>query len=66
MKIPAGLILNEKNCELLECAPICMSTLVSIKDGFFTQGDLSNLMPDEIDALKQSAKILEAHTLTTK
>ena len=63
MSIPAGLILNESNCNLLNCEPICLSTVVSIKDGEFTQGDLSTLPPDEIEALRNGAKILQEHTL---
>lgn len=65
MQIPAGLILNKKNCDLLECAPICLSTLVTIKDGKFTQSDLSNLTTEEIAELKKSANILQEHTLLT-
>lgn len=63
MQIPAGLILNEQNCALLGCKPICLSTLVTIKDGCFTQGDLSTLTASEIEELKNSAHILEQHTL---
>jgi L-lactate dehydrogenase len=66
MAIPAGLILNEKNCSVLNCEPICLSTLVTIEGGEFTQGDLSQLPSDEISALQQGAKILEEHTLSKK
>ncbi len=63
MTIPAGLILNKKNCELLGCEPICLSTLVTISDGVFSQGDLSQLNESEIAELKESARIVQTHTL---
>ncbi len=63
MTIPAGLILNKKNSALLSCDTICLSTLVSIKDGNFTQGDLSSLPSEELEELKKGAKILQEHTL---
>jgi len=63
MTIPAGLILNEKNCNLLSCQPICMSTLVTISGGSFQQSDLSHLATDEMEALRKSAAILQEHTL---
>ena len=63
MTIPAGLILNEANCTLLACEPICLSTQVSIRDGEFTQSDLSFLSASEIAELKNSAQIVQQHTL---
>lgn len=63
MTIPAGLILNQKNCSLLACEPICLSTLVTIKDGHFTQSNLVDLPADEIAALKESAQIVQEHSL---
>ena len=63
MTLPAGLILNEENCKLLTCEPICMSTLVTISGGIFQQSDLSTLALDEIEALKKGAAILQEHTI---
>lgn len=63
MTIPAGLILNKANYTLLNCEPICLSTLVTIKDGAFSQSNLSQLPADEIEALKKGAQILQQHTL---
>ena len=63
MTIPAGLILNESNCALLDCEPICLSSLVTIKDGAFAQSDLSALSESEIANLKSSAQIVQQHTL---
>ncbi len=63
MQLPAGLILNKKNHDLLDCEPICLSTLVTIKDGLFKQSDLSILPQEEIDELKKGAQILQEHTL---
>ena len=62
MTIPAGLILDKKNSNLLECEAICLSTLVNIKDGAFTQSDLSSLPIEEIEELKKGAQILQQHT----
>lgn len=63
MTIPAGLILNAENCKLLACDSICLSTLVTIKDGHFTQSSLSTLPADEIAELKESAAIVAKHSL---
>jgi L-lactate dehydrogenase len=62
-RLPAGLILNEKNCALLNCQPICFSTEVRFSNGTFTQGDLSKCSASEIEKLKDGARILEEHTL---
>lgn len=61
--LPAGLILNQANCRLLECEPICLSTPVKIKNGIPEQGDLSILPKNELEKLKASAKILMEHSL---
>lgn len=63
MSIPAGLILNEQNCTLLNCEPICLSTLVTIKNGEFKQSNLTTLDTNEIEKLKSSAQIVQQHTL---
>ncbi len=58
--IPAGLILNDENCTLLNCEPVCLSTLVDINEGKFIQHSLKGLNENEIEDLKKSAKILMA------
>lgn len=63
MTLPAGLILNEDNCKLLDCEPICLSSLVTIKDGVFTQSNLAELPESEIAELKESARIVQEHSL---
>ncbi len=61
--LPAGLILNQSNCSLLACEPICFSSEVSFSNGEFSQGDLSDCSASEIEKLKAGARILEEHTL---